>query len=165
MPIGRFIGGVGALVRRPQDGHYLLLRRSAEKDFGAGVWECVTGRVDQGEGFIEALRREVREELGVEFLPEFFLGTSHFYRGAAQPGNELIGVAFCGTVADPAAVRLSAEHSELRWVTLAEAQALLQAQDPSTGWLLQVLQRAETIQVHWPQALREYFCQAGFELG
>jgi len=165
MSIGRFYGGIGALVRRPQDGRYLLLRRSAEKDFGAGAWECVTGRVDQGEGFIDALQREVREELGVEFTPELFLGTTHFYRGPADPANELIGVVFCGTVSNPAGLRLSAEHSEQRWVNLAEAQALLEAQDASTRWLLRVLQRAEALRPHWSAALSEHFRQEGFELG
>ena len=40
---------VGALVWRRSDGKYLLLQRSAQKDFAAGQWECVTGRVEQGE--------------------------------------------------------------------------------------------------------------------
>jgi hypothetical protein len=38
--IGRFFAGVGALVRHPSDGKYLLLRRTAEKDFAGGVGMC-----------------------------------------------------------------------------------------------------------------------------
>ena len=64
MAIGRFYGGIAALVWSPETDRYLLLRRSAEKDYAAGVWECVTGRVDQGEGFEDALLREVTRRAG-----------------------------------------------------------------------------------------------------
>ena len=82
MDIGRFYGGVGALIWSPRGDVYLLLKRSSKKDYAAGVWECVTGRVDQGEGFEDAIHREVLEELGVKAQIEYFIGTTHFYRGA-----------------------------------------------------------------------------------
>ena len=65
---GRFIGMVGMLVWHRSDGRYLLLRRSPDKDFAPGQWESGSGRLEQGEGFIEALRRESREELGLRIL-------------------------------------------------------------------------------------------------
>ncbi|NJN55210.1 MAG: hypothetical protein HC804_10900, partial [Anaerolineae bacterium] len=49
MSIGRFLGGIAALIWNPTNESYLLLCRADSKDFGAGSWECVTGRVDQGE--------------------------------------------------------------------------------------------------------------------
>ena len=85
MTIGRFCAGIGALIWSPTKEKYLLLRRSPEKDFAPGVWECVTGRVDQGERFEQALHREVREELGIQVQIEFIIGTSHFYRGDPVP--------------------------------------------------------------------------------
>ncbi len=36
MSIGRFYAMVGALLRRPSDGKYLVLRRSEDKDFASG---------------------------------------------------------------------------------------------------------------------------------
>ena len=66
MTIGRFLGGIGALIWDADEDRYLILKRSAQKDFAACAWECVTGRVDQGESFEDALHREVREELGLE---------------------------------------------------------------------------------------------------
>ena len=63
MAIGRFIAMVGFLVWRRSDGRYLLLRRSEDKDFAAGEWETGSGRLDQGEGFADAVRRESMEEL------------------------------------------------------------------------------------------------------
>ena len=138
---GIFHAGVGALVRRPSDGKYLLLKRSAEKDFGGGAWECVTGRVEQGESFSVAVLREVREELGVQARIEFIIGTTHLYRGAAIPENEMVGVQYCCSVDDWRAIQPSAEHSEHRWITLQEAEALL----PGEHWLVNVIRRAEAI--------------------
>ncbi len=160
MRIGRFFAGIGALVWRPSDGKYLLLRRSTDKDFASGAWECVTGRVDQGEGFPEATRREVREELGVEAQIDFIVGTTHFYRGEAQPENELIGVQFCCSSEAPEALHLSAEHSEVRWMTAGEADALL----PEGHWLLKAIRRAETLRALSPAALLAHYRMEGFEL-
>jgi 8-oxo-dGTP diphosphatase len=157
--IGRFFAGVGALVRRPGDARYLLLRRSNEKDFAAGAWECVTGRVDQGESFTDAVLREVREELGVNARIDFIVGTIHFYRGDPGPENELVGVQYCCSVENPEAVTLGWEHSEHRWVTAEEASELL----PQGHWLAAVIARAEAILSLSPPVLLEHYQEQGFE--
>ena len=64
MSIGHFYAGIAALIWSPETNQYLLLRRSELKDFAPGAWECVTGRVDQGEGFEDALRREGKRRTG-----------------------------------------------------------------------------------------------------
>lgn len=137
---GRFLAGVGAVVQRA-DGRFLLLRRSSEKDFDAGVWECVTGRLEQGEGYEEALVREVREETGLTVTVDRILDTTHFYRGDAVPDNELVGVLFLCTTSDPEGVRSSEEHVEHRWVSVNEALELLSGDDPSTRWMRGVVER------------------------
>ena len=53
-----------AVLIRP-DGKALLARRPASKVY-AGYWEFPGGKVEPGEPVIEALKREIREELGVE---------------------------------------------------------------------------------------------------
>lgn len=159
MAIGRFYGMIGALMRRPTDGRYLLLKRSAEKDFGGGTWECVTGRVDQGEGFIQAAHREVREELGVEVQLDFFIETAHFYRGEAKPENEIIGILFCCSVDPSVVIQRSWEHAEHRWVTAEEAADLL----APGHWLLKTIQRAETTRSLAPAALLAFYRTDGFE--
>ncbi len=164
MVVGRFLGGVAALIRCPGTGEYLLLRRSPEKDFAPGGWECVTGRVDQGEGFEEALRREVREELGVEVQVDYIVGTTHFYRGEAQPENELIGVIYACSLDRPDAVRLTAEHSEHQWLSPEGIATLLTDPDPCTQWTRRVVQRAEAVRRLLPGELLRYYHEAGFEL-
>lgn len=165
MKVGRFYGGIGAVIRARSDGRYLLLRRSEEKDFAAGVWECVTGRVDQGEGFEDALRREVSEETSLEVQVECLMGTTHFYRGLARPEDELIGVIYLCSLDQPRPIRLSAEHSEYRWVSAAEAEAFFHSSHPSIQWLRRVMARAEAVWRLLPAELLEYFRKEGSELG
>ena len=151
---GRFLAGVGALVLDPETNRYLLLRRSADKDFAAGAWECVTGRLDQGEGFEDGLHREVREELGVEAAIQFMIGTTHFYRGEPRPDNELVGVVYCVSISDPDAIRLSPEHSEYRWLSTDQAAELVSGSHPTEQWLLHVIARAEEMRAVLPIQLR-----------
>lgn len=165
MTIGRFYGGIGAVIWSPEKQRYLLLRRAASKDFAAGVWECVTGRVDQGEGFENAVHREVREELGIGMRILCILGTTHFYRGAPTPDNELIGVVYLCAVEDADALHTSAEHDAARWVTAQEALDMLAPSDPSTQWIRLVIERAEKVRQLLPPSLLHYYEQTGFELG
>ncbi|MCB9460297.1 MAG: NUDIX domain-containing protein [Anaerolineaceae bacterium] len=158
MPVGRFIGGIAAVLWRPDQDRYLILRRAATKDFGAGHWETVTGRVDQGEGYIEAVHREVREEIGVEVTIEFIIGVTHFYRGDTPSAeNELIGAVFCCTTTDPDAIRLSVEHDAQRWVTAAEAVA-----EFPERWLGHVIARADLMNRMLPDELRSVMQAEGY---
>ncbi len=159
MSVGRFLAGIAALIWNPANSKYLLLRRADSKDFGAGSWECVTGRVDQGESFSQAFMREVQEEIGVAVRLEFFVAATHFYRGERLPENELLGL-ICGcTVTNPTAVQLSAEHSEFRWLTAGEITELL----PADHWLLPAIARAELLRTHLPPVVRADFHQRGLD--
>lgn len=160
MSVGRFLGGIMALVRELENGRYLLLQRASSKDVGAGSWECVTGRVDQGEGFEETLYREVAEEIGVRPTIEFILGTTHFYRGPVSPETELLGVAYACTVSSANDIQVSAEHDAHHWLTLAEIYEFL----PNGHWLLPVIARAEIMRQLWPDELRTYFAERPFDL-
>lgn len=160
MSIGRFLAGVGALIWDETTGKYLLLRRGEHRDFQAGAWECVTGRVDQGESFEQALYREVREEIGAEVHIEFIVATSHFYRGEAKPENELLGIIYGCTLKSDQLVQLREEHSALRWVTPEEVSA----EFPPHHWLRRVIQRAETMRTTIPHELRHIFRKEGFNL-
>ena len=53
---------VGAIVVR--DGRLLMVRRGREP--GRGLWSLPGGRVEAGESLSEAVRREVKEETGLD---------------------------------------------------------------------------------------------------
>ena len=52
------------------DGKYLMTQRSANKSTFPLMWECVGGSVIKGENSIRSAVREVKEEVGVNLLPE-----------------------------------------------------------------------------------------------
>ncbi len=164
MANGRFLAGIGALIWDPQADAYLILRRAASKDFAGGMWECVTGRVDQGESYLDALQREIYEETGISARIACFLGVTHFYRGESLPENELLGVIFLCATDQPAAICLSEEHDAYQWVTAVDAPALLSATDPSTRWLARVVQQANNLRQHMPPELLLYHQQISFAL-
>jgi 8-oxo-dGTP diphosphatase len=159
MSVGRFLGMVGALIWDFSEDRYLIVKRSGEKDYASNVWECGTGRVDQGETFTSALRREVNEELGVDVEIDFVIGTTHFYRGERIPENEMLGIYYSCSLSEPKTIQLSWEHTEYRWVTLEEAEALLSKQN----WLVRLMRRAACIRSLTPDCLITYNRRNGLE--
>jgi 8-oxo-dGTP pyrophosphatase MutT (NUDIX family) len=121
--------------------------------------------VDQGEGFEDALHREVREELGVEVQVDYILGTTHFYRGEPIPENELVGVIYLCTLSIPTSIRIGPEHSEYRWLSADQAIELLTASDPTTQWAKRIIQRTEAIRTLLPEKLVEFQRNSNFEFG
>lgn len=142
----RFIGVVSVLVYHAASASYLVLRRSDSVDVGAGEWEAVTGRVEHGESFEDAARREVREEIGADVELDFIIGTAHFYRGARNNAHEALGVRYVCSLHDRDEVTLSNEHDALRWITAQEATAEL----PVEHRLRRAIERADVIRTALP---------------
>lgn len=55
----------------------LITRRNKSKKLYPGLWECTGGSAKTGESSIDAIIREIKEEIGIEFIQEEgkFLGT------------------------------------------------------------------------------------------
>jgi 8-oxo-dGTP diphosphatase len=122
--VGRFLVATGAIIENTSTGKVLLLKRSDEKDFSAGIWEYVTGRLHQFEEPELGLRREVMEEAGIEIEIVKPISVFHIFRGEKTAENELVGIMYwCKT--DSGEVKLSEEHSDSRWVTTDEALELI----------------------------------------
>ena len=55
---------------RNSKGEYLIAQRSANRPTYPLMWECVDGSVVKGEDSLQGALREVKEEVGVDLLPE-----------------------------------------------------------------------------------------------
>ena len=107
---------VGALVR---DGRVLLGHRRADKRAYPDVWELPGGVMEAGESELDALARELREELGVEIATE---SAAHLCRVAAGPADEpAVLSAWLVTEWEGAPANLAPEeHDDIGWFGLHE---------------------------------------------
>ncbi len=122
--IGRFMFGVGAIIKHPSQDKILITKR-ANSDFQNDIWELMYGRVDQNEELTAGLLREIKEELGsIKVKPERIIRVWHFYRGDVSPKNEIFGLTFIAQALDTK-IKLNEEHSAYQWVKPQKALELV----------------------------------------
>ena len=97
----------------------LLLRRSRTVRC-TGAWESVHGHIEPGERAIEAAERELLEETGLVAVRLYNLSRAEFLYLHRTDEVALIP-AFAGVVDPEAAVILSAEHDDSRWLGIDES--------------------------------------------
>ena len=114
---------VGALVR---EGRVLLGHRSPDKHAFPDVWDLPGGVVEAGESELEALARELHEELGVRIEPD---SVRHLCRATVGPPAEPVVLSawlvpdWHGTPANLA----PEEHVDLAWFAAEDLPPLAHA--------------------------------------
>lgn len=96
------------------DGDRMLIARRPERGMLGGLWEFPGGKVERGEGLEEGLRRELREELGIEVE---VLGPLMRLRHAYTHMRITLHVFWCRWVAG---LPQPLGCAEFRWVSLEE---------------------------------------------
>ena len=91
------------------------MRRSAHNRSFVGTWEWPGGKADPGETFDVAVRREVAEEAGLQIELTGVAGAFNIETAQMHLAVLCMEAKMCG-----GALRLSDEHDESAWVSLAE---------------------------------------------
>lgn len=110
---------VGAAI--VDDGRVLVARRAGGPY--DGLWEFPGGKVEPGESDLSALVRECAEELGVEIVPQAFVGEVLLdgVVGGGAPGASTLRVWWARTTGGEPVAH---EHAEIRWVSAGELEDL-----------------------------------------
>jgi 8-oxo-dGTP diphosphatase len=103
------------------DGRVLVAQRSGGPY--DRCWEFPGGKVEPGESDLGGLVREIREELGVDVVPQAFLGEVPLdgVVGGGEPGASTLRVWWARIASGTPTAR---EHAQLRWVRADELDAL-----------------------------------------
>lgn len=109
-----YIGvGCGALIVNDKK-ETLLLKRGAESRNQAGFWSKPGGTVEFGEKIEDAIKREIKEELGVEIeLIEFLGFTNHIMK---EENQHWLSISYLARITKGEPKNLEPEkHDEIRW--------------------------------------------------
>jgi 8-oxo-dGTP diphosphatase len=128
LPTGQYHLGVDVWIKN-SDGEYLIQKRAVSKKRAPGKWMYTCGSVLSGENGIDAVVREVAEELGVEVNIEqsMLLFKTRF----ADCINE---VWLLQQDVEISSVRLQlSEVSEVKWASKSEINAMLNNKEIEYG--------------------------------
>lgn len=100
------------VVIRDKEGRCLLIKRSAKSRGNPGRWDLPGGKVEKGEDFEAALKREVHEETGLSIEITGVLGACE-----SESEDRKIAYLFMKGTAEPGEIKLSDEHEDFAWVS------------------------------------------------
>lgn len=101
-----------------REGKILLVKENHYPD--AGKWNFPGGKLDFGEDPINGVRREAREETGLEYAPTSLLGIHSIYRTDIEGGIHALRIAFIGKASGT--IRSTHQHREHDTAEIAECR-------------------------------------------
>ncbi|MFK3984314.1 NUDIX domain-containing protein [Micromonospora sp. NPDC050397] len=110
----------GALV---ENGAVLLVHRSPTRQAYPDLWDLPGGHVKAGEPELQALAREMREELGVQIVAESSSRLGDWHAGSGADAVH-VGVWLIGDWVGSPINRAPEEHDDIAWVGISELGSL-----------------------------------------
>src|SRR3989344_8394914 len=125
------------IILQNKEGKFLVVLRSAIKYPEAGAkWEIVGGRINPGFSLMENLKREVKEETGLEITGEPKLIAA---QDIIRPHKHIVRLTYLGEASGE--IKLSDEHTDFKWLPLDEIKKL----EPIDQYLKEVLNKLDTL--------------------
>lgn len=94
---------------------YLVVKRSKNDNYLPGIWEFPGGNIEDGELILEALKREINEEISVD-IDTSKVKIIHFYDEIKEKYH-YIELDFLININNKNLnIKLSNEHDEFKWV-------------------------------------------------
>jgi molecular chaperone GrpE len=111
-----------------EENEVLILRRSKNNLFGVGKYDLPGGHIQENESYKDSIKREVKEETGLDVVFEAIIDVAEFPEGTQQFRDEKRGVR-CICHSASSEVRLSPEHDEFEWLPIEKAVDKLSRED------------------------------------
>jgi mutator protein MutT len=135
----------GALV---ENGAVLLVHRSPTRRAFPDLWDLPGGHVEAGESELQALAREMREELGVQIVADSSSRLGEWHAGSGDDAVQ-VGVWQIGDWIGSPTNRAPEEHDDIAWVGINELGGLPLAHGDLAA-LLRSLPEPEALSRHRP---------------
>lgn len=116
---------VGAIIERR--GTFLLVKENKPSHPDHGKWNQPAGWLDVGEHPIDAVKREVKEETGLDFTPTHLLGIYSLVKRRKTgpiPLSHGVKILFTGDIRKGSSKPDASEISEIKWFTPEEIYAM-----------------------------------------
>lgn len=112
--------GVKILLKNVE-GKYLLVRRNPKKYPEVGPkWDIVGGRIDPGTSLLENLKREIKEEVNLEYVGQPQLVAAQDI--LRVEGRHVVRLTYTGEIqGEP---KLDDDHLEAKWFSAEELKSL-----------------------------------------
>jgi 8-oxo-dGTP diphosphatase len=96
-----------------KEGKILILKRSPKEDCFENMWDIPGGKIDFGETPEESLKREVKEECGIDIKVRIPVSVWTFFKNNNK--TQVVGISFlCNYISGD--IRLSKEHVDYKWI-------------------------------------------------
>jgi len=111
------------IFREINELEFLLLKRS-EKEIYPGIWQMVSGKIEEGEKAYQTALRELKEETGLSPLQMWVAPRVNSFYSQESDAISLVPV-FAVRVYGNENIKISNEHSEFKWCSVENAKKLL----------------------------------------